>query len=280
MLCLGTQLCPTLCDPMDCSPPGSSVHGDSPGRNTGVGSLSLLQGIFPTQGSNPGLPHWRQILHCLSLQESPRILQWVVYPFCRGSSQPRSPTRVSCIAGGFCTSWASREAHNVDWFLPYNVNQPLSIHMWPPSCSSLPPHPTPPVVTECWVGPPVLCSSSPLAVWWCVCQGCCLSSSLPFLALRCPLCLHLYSCPANRFIEIFHLKDGYLRSRKWFKNYKCIGLLWWLSGKESTYQCRRHRFDPSSGKILHAVEQLSPCHSYWVCALEPGSHDYWAQEFS
>ena len=84
MLCLGTQLCPTLCDPMDCSPPGSSVHGDSPGRNTGVGSLSLLQGIFPTQGSNPGLPHWRQILHCLSLQESPRILQWVVYPFCRG----------------------------------------------------------------------------------------------------------------------------------------------------------------------------------------------------
>ena len=41
--------------PMDCSPPGSSVHGDSPGKNTGVGCHALLQGIFPTQGSNPGL---------------------------------------------------------------------------------------------------------------------------------------------------------------------------------------------------------------------------------
>ena len=42
--------CPTLCDPMDCSPPGSSVHGDSPGKNTGVGCHALPQGIFPTQG--------------------------------------------------------------------------------------------------------------------------------------------------------------------------------------------------------------------------------------
>ena len=44
---------PTLCDPMDCSPPGSYVHGDSPGKNIGVGCHFLLQGIFPTQGSNP-----------------------------------------------------------------------------------------------------------------------------------------------------------------------------------------------------------------------------------
>ena len=50
------QTCLTLCAPMDCRPPGSSVHGDSPGQNTGVGSLSLLQGIFPTQVSNPGFP--------------------------------------------------------------------------------------------------------------------------------------------------------------------------------------------------------------------------------
>ena len=49
------QSCPTLCDPMDCSPPGSSVHGDSPGKNTGGGCDALLQGIFPTQGSNPHL---------------------------------------------------------------------------------------------------------------------------------------------------------------------------------------------------------------------------------
>ena len=52
------QSCPTLCDPMDCSPPGSSVQGDSPGKNTGVGCHALLQGIFPTQGSNPRLLHF------------------------------------------------------------------------------------------------------------------------------------------------------------------------------------------------------------------------------
>ena len=46
-------------DPMDCSPPGSSVHGDSPGKNAGVGCHVLLQGIFPIQGSNPGLLHCR-----------------------------------------------------------------------------------------------------------------------------------------------------------------------------------------------------------------------------
>ena len=51
------QLCTTLCDPVDCSPPGSSVHGDSPGNNTGVGCYALLQGIFPTQGSNLHLLH-------------------------------------------------------------------------------------------------------------------------------------------------------------------------------------------------------------------------------
>ena len=54
-----TQVCPTLCDPMDCSLPGSSVHGDSPGKNNGMGCHSLLQGIFPTQGSNPHLLHWQ-----------------------------------------------------------------------------------------------------------------------------------------------------------------------------------------------------------------------------
>ena len=75
MLYLVAQSCPTLCDPMDCSPPGSSVHGDFPGKNTGVGSLSLLQRIFPTQGLNPGLPHCRRILYCLNQQESP--FRWI-----------------------------------------------------------------------------------------------------------------------------------------------------------------------------------------------------------
>ena len=83
---------------------------NSPGQNTGVGSLSLLQGIFPTQGSNPGLPHCRQILYQLSHQGSLRTLKWVAYPFCRGSSQPKNQTRVSCIESRFSTSWATRKA--------------------------------------------------------------------------------------------------------------------------------------------------------------------------
>ena len=65
LLCLVVQSCPTLCNPMDCSPPGSSVHGNSPGKNTGLGCHALLQGIFPTQGSSPGLPHCRWILYHL-----------------------------------------------------------------------------------------------------------------------------------------------------------------------------------------------------------------------
>ena len=75
VLFLVTQSCLTLCDAMDCSLPGSSVHGDSPGKNTGVGCHALLQGIFPTQGSNPDLPQCRQILYCLSHHGRPRILE-------------------------------------------------------------------------------------------------------------------------------------------------------------------------------------------------------------
>ena len=60
----------TLWDPMNCSPPGSSVHGDAPGKNTVECCHALLQGIFPTQGSNPGFPHCRQILYHLSHQGS------------------------------------------------------------------------------------------------------------------------------------------------------------------------------------------------------------------
>ena len=54
---------------------------NSPGQNTGVGSLSLLQGIFPTQGSNSSLLHCRRIVYQLSHKGSPRILEWVAYPF-------------------------------------------------------------------------------------------------------------------------------------------------------------------------------------------------------
>ena len=97
-----TQFCPTLCKSMN-----YKVHGIL--QNTGVGSLSLLQGIFPTQGSNPGLPHYRRILYQLSHRGRPRILEWVAYPFSSRSSQPRNQTRLSCIAGGFFTSWAIRK---------------------------------------------------------------------------------------------------------------------------------------------------------------------------
>ena len=149
---LVARLCLTLCHPMDCSLPGSSVHGTSQAsmlewvvvsfslgsswprdqtllswvsciagrfftiwviresQNTGVGCQALLQGIVPTQGLNPGLPKCRWILYQLSHKESPRILEWLTYPFSRGSSRPRNWTEVSCITGGLFTNWATREA--------------------------------------------------------------------------------------------------------------------------------------------------------------------------
>ena len=137
-----TQSCPTLCDPIqsmefsrleyrsrnlfpssgDLPNPGikprspalqadslpAETHGKP--KNTGVCSLSLLQGIFLTQELNPGLLHCRWILYQLSHQGSLRILEWVAYPFSSGSSRPRNQTGVSCITGRFFTSWATREA--------------------------------------------------------------------------------------------------------------------------------------------------------------------------
>ena len=91
-------------------PHGLHSPWNSPGQNTGVGSFSLLQGIFLTERSNPGLPHCRQILYQLSHQGSPRKLEWIAYPFSRGSFWPRNWTRVSYIAGGFFTRWTTREA--------------------------------------------------------------------------------------------------------------------------------------------------------------------------
>ena len=80
VLCLVTQLCLTLCEPMDCSLPGSSVHGNSPGKNTEVGCHALLQGIFQTQGSNLDIPHCRQILYRLSHTQSYVVIFWVSEP--------------------------------------------------------------------------------------------------------------------------------------------------------------------------------------------------------
>ena len=82
VLCLATQLCPTLCDPIDCSLPGSSILGDSPGKSTGVGCHALLQGS-PQSRDQTQVP---RVLYHLNHQGSPRILEWVAYPFSRGSS--------------------------------------------------------------------------------------------------------------------------------------------------------------------------------------------------
>ena len=86
---------PTLqADSLPAEPQGKS-------KNTRVGSLSLLQRIFPTQESNQGLMHCRRILYQLSYQESPKIPEWVAYLFSSRYSQPRNQTKVSCIAGRF-----------------------------------------------------------------------------------------------------------------------------------------------------------------------------------
>ena len=103
-------------------PHGLYSPWNSPGQNTGVGSLSLLQGTFPTQGSHPDLPHCRRILYQLSHQGSPRALAWAACPFSRGSAQPRDGTRVACTSGGFFTSSDTKAA-----------GQPaLKSHLWPP----------------------------------------------------------------------------------------------------------------------------------------------------
>ena len=74
-LCLVTQSCPNLCNPMDYSPPGPSVHGDSQGKKTGVGCHALLKGKFSTQGSNLGRQHCKRILYCLNHFGSKKLEQ-------------------------------------------------------------------------------------------------------------------------------------------------------------------------------------------------------------
>ena len=120
VLCLVAQLCPTLYGPMDCSLPGSSVQGDSPGKRlerllcpggfsrqkTGVGCHALLRGIFPIQASNPGLPHCRPVLCHLSHQGSALLQRRCatalrVQPSARGRHSHRR--RRSCPAAGHST---------------------------------------------------------------------------------------------------------------------------------------------------------------------------------
>ena len=94
LLCLVTQSCLNLWDPGDCSPPAFSSHGDSPGKNIGVGCHALLQGILPFPPAehlpNPGIKPKSLVSWADSLLSEPpgkpKILEWVAYPFSRGSS--------------------------------------------------------------------------------------------------------------------------------------------------------------------------------------------------
>ena len=90
VLSLVIHSCLTLWDAMGCSPPGSSVHGDSTGKNAGLGGHALLQGIFPIQGWNPGVLHCKRILYYLSPREA-----WCVYVCPRLSIYPTLP--VPCL---------------------------------------------------------------------------------------------------------------------------------------------------------------------------------------
>ena len=89
---------------------------NSPGQNTGVGSLSLLQGIFPTQGSNPGLLHCRQILYQLSHKGSPRTLEWVAYPFSSGSFRPRIELGSPALQVDALPTELPRKPLNARWY--------------------------------------------------------------------------------------------------------------------------------------------------------------------
>ena len=99
-----TQLCPTLCDPMNC------IHEILQAR--------ILEWVaFPFSRGSSQPRDQTQVSHLAggfftswATREAPRLLEWVAYPFSSRSSWPRNRTRVSCIAGGFFTNWAMREA--------------------------------------------------------------------------------------------------------------------------------------------------------------------------
>ena len=84
------QLCPTLCDPVDCSPPGSSSHGILQARILECGESFPPPGDFPSPGTEPRSPALQGILYQWSPQGSPGILEWAASPFSRGSSRPRN----------------------------------------------------------------------------------------------------------------------------------------------------------------------------------------------
>ena len=109
------------------------LYSLSSDQNTGVGSLSLFQGIFPTQGSNPGLPHCRWILYLLSHQEAQGY--WSGQPISSlADLPPRNQIEVSCFAGWFFTNWATRIIFTVIILNSFSSSLPISsLFIW--SCS-------------------------------------------------------------------------------------------------------------------------------------------------
>jgi len=110
--------------------PWAIPHGILQARILESSSLSLLQGIFPTQGSNPGLQHCGRILYQLSHQGSPKILE---YPFSSGSSRPRNWAEVSSTAGGFFTNWAAGKHI-------YNTNSLAALYLTNAGYNQMPPN--------------------------------------------------------------------------------------------------------------------------------------------
>ena len=143
--CLVTQLCSALCDPMDCSSPGSSVRGIlqarilewvaisssressrprdwtwvSPGKNTGVGCHLFLQGIFLTQGLNPGLLHCRQTLYPCATREAPLVILSSYFKI-------RANSMAKCVAQKLCYK-ACKEAV---WLKPSLPPPPPQGNKW------------------------------------------------------------------------------------------------------------------------------------------------------
>ena len=126
------QSCLTFCDPID-----YIVHGILQARILEWVARSLRQGIFPTQGSNPGLPHCGRILYQLSHQGSPRILE---YPFSSGSSWPRNWAEVSSTAGGFFINWAAGKPLVSPRVRIYNTNSLATLYLTNGGYKQMPPN--------------------------------------------------------------------------------------------------------------------------------------------
>ena len=93
----------------------------------------------------------------------------------------------------------------------------------------------------------------------------------------CRCCLKSLFLERKSLWRGWQIEDGWLEEIEYNKILTMRGFPWWLSGKESTCQCRRHGFDPWSGKILRRRAGTPVrCHLYWICVLEPTSHNYWA----